>query len=106
MRRPPCGFYGDVDMDGWVTEHDAHLILKYLHGEVELSPEQLARADVNGDGRVNVIDAGMISQYAAGVREDFPVCPAPWKVILPLIPALLLPLLLAFVVYAFRRWAR
>lgn len=73
-KQPPCGNYGDIDGDGFVTSADADLAVKYYTGLVSLTPEQLARADVNGDGRVTPADAMLISQYVNGLINTFPVC--------------------------------
>lgn len=73
---PPCGNYGDVNGDGYVTEDDAQLIREYLAGNTELTAEQLIRADVSNDGVVSLKDATLISQYVEGIRDTFPVCVA------------------------------
>lgn len=70
VSKPPVGGYlGDVDMDGVVTEKDAVLIARACAGQAYLSPEQLRRADVNGDGKVTVGDALEISNYLTGLRD-------------------------------------
>ena len=71
---PPCGRFGDVDGDGVITLKDVELVGSHVIGEISLSPDQLYRADVNGDGRVDAIDGMMIKQYYEGVIETFPVC--------------------------------
>ena len=72
LSRPsPCGDMGDVDGDGFVTENDAKLIMTSRR---TLTPDQLRRADVNGDGMVDVLDSLVIAQYAVGDRDTFPVC--------------------------------
>lgn len=73
-RRPPCGSYGDVDGDGWVTQRDAILVADYIVGKVELTEEQLGRADVDGDGVITSVDAMFIGQYVSGLRDSFPIC--------------------------------
>lgn len=77
VKLPPCGDYGDVDGDGYVTAADAQLVADYVIGLIELTADQLHRADVNGDGQVNGVDALAISQYVEGVIDTFPVCVAP-----------------------------
>ena len=74
VRKPPCGNYGDVDGDGYVTENDTTMVAEYANGDIILTDEQLARADVNNDGRVDVMDAMMIGQFAKGIIDTFPVC--------------------------------
>ena len=54
---------GDVDMDGVLTGHDAALVSRHLiHGDNNLSEEQLKLADYNGDGVVNEEDAKGIAE--------------------------------------------
>ena len=52
---------GDVDMDGVITGHDAAVVSRYLHVDnTLLNADQLALADVNGDGVVDQADADWI----------------------------------------------
>lgn len=52
---------GDVDMDGYITGHDAAVVSRYiLKKDITLTEEQLALADVNEDGNVNQADADWI----------------------------------------------
>ena len=52
---------GDVDMDGVLTGHDAALVSRHLiHGDNNLSEEQLKLADYNGDGVVDEEDVKAI----------------------------------------------
>ena len=52
---------GDVDMDGVITGHDAALVSRHLvHGDNNLSEEQLKLADYNGDGVVDEEDVKAI----------------------------------------------
>ena len=54
---------GDVDMDGVITGHDAALVSRHLvHGDNNLSEEQLKLADYNGDGVVDEEDATGIAE--------------------------------------------
>lgn len=76
-RTPPCGSYGDLDNDGYVTEADANMIASYTVGNITLTPEQLKRADVDGNGTVDMGDAMRIAQYVAGTIDTFPICEAP-----------------------------
>ena len=49
---------GDVDMDGIVTGHDTAMVSRYLVTDgYTLTDEQLALADVDGDGEVTQADA-------------------------------------------------
>ena len=73
-RLPPCGEYGDVDGDGYVTDADAQMVLEYVVDSIDLTPEQLERADVNNDSVVDSSDAALILQYVEGRIDTFPVC--------------------------------
>ena len=73
---PPCNNFGDVDLDGFVTENDSDLVFQYDMGLAVLSQEQIIRADVDGDGNVTVTDGNLILQYAQGLRDTFPICPS------------------------------
>ena len=45
---------GDVDMDGYITAHDAAVVSRALYvDETALNDEQKQLADVNGDGVVD-----------------------------------------------------
>ena len=67
---------GDVDMDGFVTGHDAAMVTHALYVDNEaLTAEQLKLADVNGDGVVDQSDADWIHEnqvYELGqLQKDF-----------------------------------
>ena len=47
---------GDVNGDKYLTVVDALLMLRYNAGKTQLDSAQLKRADMNGDGKVDVID--------------------------------------------------
>jgi len=70
----PCSPYGDVDNDGYLTDSDVDLIGNYGVGNINLTANQKSRADVSEDGKVDIVDAMMISQYITGGRTTFPVC--------------------------------
>jgi len=54
---------GDVDMDGFITGHDAAMVTHALYVDNEaLTAEQLKLADVNGDGVVDQSDADWIHE--------------------------------------------
>ena len=62
---------GDVDMDGVITGHDAALVSRHLvHGDNNLSEEQLKLADYNGDGVVDQTDADLIHENEAWILGD------------------------------------
>ena len=57
--------YGDVNEDGVITEEDATLLSNYLNNNTKISDQALKNADVNGDGKVNIIDLGLLQMYIA-----------------------------------------
>ena len=65
---------GDVDMDGYITGHDAAMVSRYLNVDPELlSDQQKALADMNGDGVVDQSDADAIfaqKVYYLGVTDQ------------------------------------
>lgn len=66
----PAGLmYGDVDMDGVLTEEDSDLISNHAIGNEELTGDALTLADVNGDGNVNTSDALVVGTVAAQNRS-------------------------------------
>ena len=73
-RTPPCGDYGDVDGDGYVTEADAEIVASYVVGQIDLNQDQLSRAAVRGIYPPRIADAQAISRYAKGQIDTFPVC--------------------------------
>ena len=80
LRPPPCGNYGDVDNDGYVTDTDADWIMEYVVELREFTADQKIRADVGGDGVVDINDARAIGRYAGGIIDTFPVCEPPPEV--------------------------
>ncbi len=72
-----CKDYGDVDLNGTVNATDTNLMLRYIVGSATFSSEQKKRADVNGDGKINVVDSILIQQYISKRITAFPVCNKP-----------------------------
>ncbi len=68
---------GDVDGDGVVSQHDADLIAGFVVHTISLTQEQLGRAKVFNGTTVTIFDAMLIAQYAAGIKDTFPVCSMP-----------------------------
>ena len=69
---------GDVDMDGYITGHDAAMVTHALYVDNDaLTAEQLKLADVNGDGVVDQSDADWIHEnqvYELGqLEKEFPM---------------------------------
>jgi hypothetical protein len=67
----PDFLLGDVNLDGRVSLKDATLIQYYLIDMVELSQEQLDRADVDGNQEVSLKDATTIRMYLLGRITGF-----------------------------------
>ncbi len=61
---------GDVDMDGIITGHDSAMVSRALfENDAELTAEEAALADINGDGIVDTTDLEWIhanEKYAIG----------------------------------------
>ncbi len=70
---PPSGVLGDVDMDGDVDTADALMALRYVMGLIDLTDEQLAQAEVNGDEEVTIADSLLILRKATGIIMWFPI---------------------------------
>ena len=64
---PAAGLPGDVNCDGQVTMADLSALSAYMLGKANLTPEGLANADVNGDGKVNAMDLPLIYQLTLAV---------------------------------------
>jgi len=60
------GKIGDIDGDGQILASDALYVARYLAAAISLSSEQVCRADVNKDGRVDSVDADLILKAAVG----------------------------------------
>ena len=55
---------GDVNGDKYLTVVDALLMLRYNAGKTQLDPAQLKRADMNGDGKVDVIALTLLKKIS------------------------------------------
>lgn len=58
---------GDVDGDGVITNLDAVLLLYTINDKYNMTEEEFARADLNGDGVLWAAEALRILQYVSGV---------------------------------------
>ena len=62
---PPYCQYGDINGDGQVTVADLYTIPQTWY--------QIERADVNNDGKYDIIDNRIINDYIQGIITQFPV---------------------------------
>jgi len=62
---------GDVNIDGYVDNIDAAVILKYDAGLIDITDGLTYAGDVNLDGYIDNIDAALILKYDAGLIEGF-----------------------------------
>lgn len=62
---------GDVSGDGEITIFDAALLLQYIVGLIELTPQQRELADVSRNGRITAYDVALILQYVVGNIKSF-----------------------------------
>lgn len=61
---------GDIDGDGFITTTDRVIANAHFKKDPLLTDEtQLLCADINGDGKVNIIDVNSISTMAAGTNK-------------------------------------
>lgn len=63
--------YGDADLDGAVTVADATLIQKASLDLVKFSDLHNTLSDVNGDGRVSILDVTCVQKYLAKYQSGF-----------------------------------
>jgi len=64
-----CDSYGDINNDSIIDEKD----ILYITEEKELTEEEFKRADVSGNGEVNLIDAIEIKRYLQE-KKSFSIC--------------------------------
>ena len=61
--------YGDLNNDGEITEEDSTLLYNYLDTGIKKSDQALKNSDVNGDGKVNIIDLGLLQMYVESTNN-------------------------------------
>ncbi len=66
--------YGDIDGDGVLTQTDYDLIRTAYNGAISLTPEQQARAHLDGQTVLTSGDVGLLGEYLGGKITTFPVC--------------------------------
>ena len=71
-----ANLFGDVNVDGVVDSRDLVLLLQFLAGAAEVTPQGLANANCYFDSAVDVRDALALAQYLSGLIDELPVYPA------------------------------
>ncbi len=83
MTASPCNGIGDINCDGTINVADitaCELVIAGINpstGEAPPTADQIRRADVNGDGVVDLEDVGLIEQFILEVISTFPACSLP-----------------------------
>ena len=72
----PVASYGDVNVDGLINEDDYLLIEQFINTSNELTGQSLLNADVNVDGKVDLVDADIIKQVCLGIDGYVGVLPS------------------------------
>ena len=72
----PVVSYGDVNVDGLINEDDYLLIEQFINTSNELTGQSLLNADVNVDGKVDLVDADIIKQVCLGIDGYVGVLPS------------------------------
>ena len=57
---------GDVNGDGVISNIDALMLLQAIHDKYNMNAEQFARADLDGNGKLEAFEALRILQYISG----------------------------------------
>lgn len=65
--------YGDANKDTEVNISDATTIQQYVAQMIELVYSQKVRADVDGNGIIDIKDSTFVQLYSAYVIENFPI---------------------------------
>ncbi len=71
VAKSPCGSYGDLNGDGYVTGEDLTLLTNCVAGTTSCDSSV---SDLNGDGKIDGKDVSYLSSYLAGTGSTFPVC--------------------------------
>lgn len=71
---PPCGSYGDVNGDGYISDNDVAMIGQMINGTGSFTDAQEAKADVNADGAINITDKNLVINYSTKTITTFPAC--------------------------------
>ena len=61
--------YGDVNEDGEFTSVDLSMLVSHVEGKTKIENQALENADINADGKVNLIDVELARGILAGAYE-------------------------------------
>ena len=64
---------GDVNLDNEINVKDVYFVRLSSAKLITISETQKLSADVNGDGKINAIDANLIRKFCANIIDKFPV---------------------------------
>lgn len=86
-RLPPCGTYGDLDGDGFVTLDDVALAKQFVLGTRTPTASQLRDGDLNLNGHIDIGDVAAIDAYAKGTLDTFDICSIKFNITFVVTPA-------------------
>ncbi len=73
--------YGDINDDNAINTKDLLALNKYLNGMRDLTPQGLANADINADGKVNKIDLDLFGRaISRELKGDYDLTKGPIKI--------------------------
>ena len=73
--------YGDINDDNEINTKDLLALNKYLNGMRDLTPQGLANADINADGKVNKIDLDLFGRaISRELKGDYDLTKGPIKI--------------------------
>ncbi|MDP2820817.1 MAG: dockerin type I repeat-containing protein [bacterium] len=83
LKTAPCGNYGDLNNDKFLTQEDADILLNYIYLGGSLTNEQTINGDINNDGKIDLFDSIYLKKFLDGKVSKFPVCFGDFSVVLP-----------------------
>ena len=81
LKTAPCGNYGDLNGNKFLTQEDADILLNYIYLGGALSNEQTINGDINNDGKNDLFDSIYLKKFLDGKISKFPVCSAGFSVV-------------------------
>lgn len=70
---PPKNNFGDAYCDGEINEEDIALIKVFAGKNAVPTEKEFTASDVDGDGKITVVDANLVRKYISGELDEFPV---------------------------------